>query len=326
LNFSLITKILNELSDRKRLLILQHKEPDGDSLGASLSMSSMFTRMGHRVSLILPDEVPEYLRFLSGVKKIRIEKKVFLKDFDGVILIEAMNFKRTGLEVVIDDFFGPVVAIDHHMEDIKDSSKLILNIKDVSSVSEIVFHFFKCLGLPIKKEEAIALFTGIYTDTGKFSEGNTTPQSLKIAGELMELGIDVKKVYQKLYGEKPLRSLKLLSKVLSTIKVLGKVGIIEVTKDMLNETGADMDDTKEFINYIRDIKGIEIAVFFREEKDGVRITFRSKKENVYRIAKKISRLPNGISGGGHFLAAGAFVKENLKEVKKTVLQLLKEWT
>ena len=85
MNFSLITKILNELSDRKRLLILQHKEPDGDSLGASLSMSSMFTRMGHRVSLILPDEVPEYLRFLSGVKKIRIEKKVFLKDQHQVL-------------------------------------------------------------------------------------------------------------------------------------------------------------------------------------------------------------------------------------------------
>ena len=314
----IIFKIVDELRERKRLLILQHENPDGDSISSSLALNSLFTRLGNRVSVVLPEEVPEIFQFLPGVRKIGIKKEVDLSLFDAVILVEAQSFERTGVNVKFDGFEGSVIIIDHHVKENLMHGAIVMNDELASSSAEIVYRFFKLLDIPIKKEEALLLFVGIYTDTGRFQESNTTSSSLKIASELVEVGVDVKKVYEKLYGENSLKRWLLLSKVLSNIEIDDGISIMKVKREYLKETGTEMQDTRDFINFARDIKGVEVAILLREDEGGVRVTFRSKKMDVSRIAKKFH-------GGGHKLASGCFLKGfGLEEAKRKVIEILKE--
>jgi len=166
---------------------------------------------------------------------------------------------------------------------------------------------------------ALCIYTAIVTDTGSFRYSNADPEAFRITGELVELGINPWYVAERLYESQPRKRLELLALALSTLTVSknGNFASVTVTMDMYEKTGAGADLTDGFVNYPRSIHGVEVAIFFREVKEGlVKVGFRSKgKVNV-------SALAAAFGGGGHHNAAGCMVNGTIDEVKTTVFSHL----
>jgi len=165
------------------------------------------------------------------------------------------------------------------------------------------------------------LYIAILTDTGSFNYENTSGATHKIAGELLGYGLDPALVSESVYERRSLEDIKLLALVLDTLKVNkdGTVAYMEVTKDMLEKTGADLAKSEGLINYARSIDKVKVAVLFKEDlKDSnkINISFRSKGDGIVVDVNKIASL---FGGGGHTRAAGCVITGSLEEAKKKVL-------
>ncbi|MFA6078894.1 MAG: DHHA1 domain-containing protein [Candidatus Omnitrophota bacterium] len=173
------------------------------------------------------------------------------------------------------------------------------------------------------KEAALYLYIAILTDTGSFNYDNTSSVTHEVAGELLGYGLDPALVSENVYERRSISDIKLLGLVLSTIKVnkTGDVAYLEVTKDILKSTGADIAKSEGLINYARSIDKVRVAIIFKESLDSsgkVNVSFRSKGEIDVNV------LASHFGGGGHMKASGCIIKGTLDEAKKKVLDRVEE--
>jgi phosphoesterase RecJ-like protein len=173
--------------------------------------------------------------------------------------------------------------------------------------------------VPIDKNIATNLYTAILVDTGGFRYSNTSSESLKIASHLVEAGAKPWDITKEVYENIPYKSLKLLGLSLSTIEKKDGIAWITSTKSMFDKTGTTAEDCEDFVDFPRKVRGIEVAVFFRQDgRKTFKISLRSKgKVNVQKIAKSFG-------GGGHAPAAGCKIHGTLKEVQDKVFREIRK--
>jgi len=308
-----IKEVIQALLRFKNVVITGHAGADGDSIGASLALASFLRRLGIRVTNYQKDGIPDNLQFLDS-GRIKCADKIDLDKKDAVIFMECYMPGRSGFD------FGEKLAdlttvnIDHHPDNKKYAEFNIVDA-DVSSVSEIVYRFFEIQGLPVQKQEAVCLLTGIMTDTGRFSQKNTTKEAFRIAAGLMEAGAEPVKIYNRVYGSQKPSTLRLLSATLGTLEITdGKVSSMYTSCEMFRKTKTTCEDTKDFINFARDINGVEATCYVREMSGGaLRVNFRSVKKNILPFARKLG-------GGGHNLACGVTVKGKFEEAREKIIK------
>jgi len=184
-----IIETVSALSSLKNVLITGHAGPDGDSIGSALALASFLRRLGMRATICQSDEIPREIASL-GVSGIKMLKRPGLAGRDGIIFIECFIPGRSGFTFTKDN-------IDHHPDNRNYGDYNIVD-PGVSSTAEIIYQFFILRRLPILKSEAAALLTGIVTDTGRFSQKNTTPECMDIAAELIRSGADISKLYNRI--------------------------------------------------------------------------------------------------------------------------------
>jgi phosphoesterase RecJ-like protein len=185
----------------------------------------------------------------------------------------------------------------------------------------MVYKLFKEMGMAITKETALALYIAILTDTGSFNYDNTSSVTHEIAGELLGYGLDPAAVSERVYEKKSISDIKFLGMVLSTLKVnkTGDIAYLEITKAMMEETGATAAKAEGFVNYARSIDSVKVAAIFREEKDGkINVSFRSKGE------ADVNKIASSFGGGGHIRASGCVIAGTLTEVEKKVFAKIEE--
>jgi len=309
----LIKKTLKALLNLKNAVIVGHSGPDGDSIGASVALASLLTRVGLRAIICQRDSIPQELIFLAH-GRVKVCEKLNLEGKDVLIFMECFLPERSGFSFTSGDLEKrTVINIDHHPDNKKYADFNIVD-PNVSSVSEIIYNFFRIQKLPILKNEAVPLLAGIMTDTGRFSQENATSDALLISADLMKKGADLNKLYNKIYGSQRQERIKLLALTLKTLEILsgGRVALLYTDRKMFDETGGDYSDTKDFINYARDIKGVEAACYLRETADGkAHLNLRSLRKNTLPFIKKFG-------GGGHRLASGATIDGNFSEIIEKV--------
>jgi phosphoesterase RecJ-like protein len=170
---------------------------------------------------------------------------------------------------------------------------------------------------------ATALYTAILTDTGSFRFQNTTASSLEAAARLLTYGVKPAHVAEHVYGSHSLRKFRLLGLALGTLQTClsGNVATMWVTKEMLDKAGASPIEADGFINFPRDIRGVEVAILFKEEGPAgeVKVSLRSKRINVV-----VSRVAERFQGGGHPNAAGCTLSGSAETVRKLVLKAIAE--
>ena len=304
----------------RAFLIATHVLPDGDAIGSTLGLGFGLQKTGRRVVLACPGGVPDSLSFLPGSNRI-VTPDHISGEFDAAVILDSSDLDR------IEGIAGripsgvPVINVDHHV-----TNKMFgtYNYVDpgAAAVGEQVYRILTAMRVPVDRDMATCLFTAVGTDSGFFRFSNTSPTTLRIAARLVEKGAEPFRISEQVYETKTLGSLKLLGRVLDTLQTdeAGKVAWVEVRREWLSEFGVDEGQTEGFVNYPRMVKGVEVALLFRESAEGkIRVGMRSRGDF------DVSALAEVFTGGGHSRAAGCSVEAtSLEDARQAVLRKVYE--
>lgn len=317
--------MINAIRKYKTFLITAHVNLEGDSLGSQLAMKEFLTRMGKDAFIVDNDNVPEHYKFLPGADEVRnVQDRI--RDFDAAVVLDCPTLQRVGrVKEVIEKRAKAIINIDHHIsnEEFGDVNWVEPN---ASSAGEMVYRLFKETGVLLTKESALSLYIAILTDTGSFNYENTSSVTHEIAGELLGYGLDPAVVSESVYERRSIEDLKLLGLVLATVKLNkeGTLAYMEVTREMLKQTGADISKSEGLINYARSLDKVKVAVLFKEDAgddNRINISFRSKGDG---DAVDVNKVASFFGGGGHMRASGCFIEGTLKQAERKVLAKIEE--
>lgn len=307
------------LRQRRRFLVTGHLQPDGDAIGSMLALGEILRALGKDVVLYNPDSLPERYLFLPGTAAVVRVLPEGVR-FDATLVVDCGDEKLLGPSWPGRDVTGTVVVLDHHRSH-KEFGDVVLRT-DACAVGEMVYRLAEHLGVPISRAAAECIYASMCTDTGGFRYASTTPDSLRIAAELVERGAQPWKTSWHLFEAWPLERLQLLTDVLGTLEVLdhGRVALLKVPRAVLARHGASSDMIEGFINFARMIAGVEVSALVSEGDNGtVRTSLRSRG----RIP--VDAIAARFGGGGHLAAAGcSFEGVGLEAAAERVAKALVE--
>ncbi len=314
-----IERIAGLLRSETTFLILTHFRPDGDAIGSQLALTLLLKDLGKHVEAWNDDEVPAKFRFLPGSGMIQ-KPAAAPRDFDVVISIDASNWQRVGTAAQKIKSKKYFINIDHHVSNDK-FADINWIVPGAPASGQIAYDLIQRGGFKLTRDIATCLFAAISTDTGSFTYANTSADSLRVAAELVQAGVDVGEVCRHIYESYPYARLQLLQRALADLKLAHnkRAAYYWVTNEMYEESGAKREDTEGLIDYARSIEGVYVAILFEElpEPNKVRISLRSKhpKVDVNSIARRFG-------GGGHHEAAGARITGETHEIEAKVIALV----
>lgn len=322
-----IKRFLSQVAQNQRFLVVSHTSPDGDAIGSILAMGLFLEQMGKDVILYNQDPVPYNFGFLEGAD--RVLQELPEGPIDMTVILDCAEAARVG-----DDFAnwlavrradasdaGQVAVVDHHKTWDADVADVYVRDVKAAAAGELVWHIAAAAGAEMTVGLAEALYCCLLTDTGSFRYSNTSRTTFRIAGELVEAGVEPWKMTSEIYESQPRERLTLLAMVLDTLEFsdCGRLAFLRVEERMFAAAGTETDLTDGFINYARSIRGVEVATQIRESEDGAwRISFRSRgKVDVSALAAKFG-------GGGHYNAAGCTIVGTSDEIVAKLSQALVE--
>ena len=325
-----IPALKEQLSNRKEIVIIPHKNPDGDALGSCLGLKHFLDLMSHSCSVISPNDYPEFLEWIPGQEQIikhnKSEEKsekllleadlIFTLDFNSLSRIKPMD-------EILENCKATKIMIDHH-EQPDDYADLMYSDPGLGSTCEMVYNLMEALDISlINKTIATCIYTGIMTDSGSFRFQSTTAVTHSIVSNLLDMGIDHTQIHNNIYDSYSFGRLQLLGKALTNLVKVEPLNAVYITLSQEELTQCDFKkgDTEGFVNYGLSLDGIILAIILIEntQEKIIKMSFRSKgKFNVNEFARK------HFNGGGHHNAAGGVSHENLEvttqKVHQTILQ------
>jgi phosphoesterase RecJ-like protein len=311
-------KIADFLRECRRVVVLSHRDPDGDAVGSAAGMARILSDAGIEATAVLPGGVPPLYAFVPDADRILAEPPAEAPDV--FVVVDATSPSRLGdLERALRPGV-PVVNIDHHPDNSRFGDHVWVD-SDACATALMIEEWAASNNFPIGREAAELLYVGIVTDTGRFTYANTDARCLEAAGRLVRLGADPHRIATNVYEKSSPASLQLLGCALTTLDFRegGAVAALHVTRRMLEETGARDEDADGFSTYARSIEGVRVGIFFRETKEGaVKVSFRSNEGvEIHDVARRFG-------GGGHPRASGARVPGPIEEAKEAVLRAVTE--
>ncbi len=326
-------KYLKELIKKKQqnIVIVSHRNPDGDAIGASMAIYNYFLKLGHQVHFVVPNNYPQFLNWLPNVKNTLIYEwykskcKSVFKSCDILFTVDFNDLSR------IREFQEELmpancykILIDHHPEP-GNFADLTISDTSVSSASELVYLFLNALDFNgiIDKDIAECIYTGIMTDTGCFSFNSSNRQTFEIVADLIDFSIDKDKIYGLVFNNYSMDRMRLMGHCLHekmTYLPELNTAFIELTQEDIKKYNFKVGDSEGFVNIPLSIKGVILSVLFTEKDDIVKLSLRSKGNfPVNKIAKDY------FNGGGHFNAAGGESELPMKETVEKLVSILNEF-
>jgi phosphoesterase RecJ-like protein len=313
----MIEGILTTIGEAQRFLVASHRNPDGDAIASTLALTGFLREQGKEVVAFNLDGVPEELIFLPGADSV-VSRLTETDSFDVGFILDSGELSRAGS--FLKDHCRRLINIDHHPHS---ESFGYYNFVDeqACAAGALVHRLIRAADQTVSADVALCLYTAILSDTGSFRYSNANPEAFQIASELVRIGVSPWMVAGHLYESRPAKQLHLLNRALETLVLspCGRFGAVSVTTDMLTATGTGPEHTDGFVNYPRSIRGVEVALFFRQiGPESFKIGFRSKgKVDVGNLARELG-------GGGHHNAAGATISGELAHVQQAVFTRLNE--
>jgi phosphoesterase RecJ-like protein len=304
---AIIEDLVASIGSNQRFLVATHVRPDGDAIGSVLSMTHLLQRLGKRADPYCQDPTPTAYKFLPAVHSIR-DAVPRPSLYEVAILVDCGEFLRVGPSLLESIRQVPfLICIDHHVSHTS-FGDLFWNRTSASSTCEMLYDLCLSLQLTIDADLATTLYTGLLADTGSFRFSNTNQRVLEIAADLVASGADPAFIAEQVYDSASVESLRLLARVLATwsFHADGRLATAEMSQEMFSETAATPGDAEGFINFLRSVKSVEMAMLFREGTEGkVHVSMRSKGDvDVASFARRQG-------GGGHRHAAAFEVSGRL---------------
>ena len=318
------------LLEKSKILITTHVNPDGDAIGSSLGLYNFLIKLGHEVSVVVPNDYPDYLKWMKSDKKIinfsdNTDKvQELIKDVQIIFCLDFNNLSRINeLGKLIEKSNAKKVLIDHHLnpDNFYDFKYHDVN---ASATAELVYDLISYIDEElIDKDISDCIYTGILTDTGSFRFSSTTSKVHRIIAQLLDEGVKSEQIGKKIYESNSFDKLKLLGYSLSEkLEIIcnGKAAYIVLTRKDLLSHNYRKGDTEGIVNYALSILGVNMAAMIIESKDRIKFSFRSSGNfSVNKFAN------NHFNGGGHKNAAGGSIEDKLSVALEIFLKSVSKY-
>ncbi|MGD1946833.1 MAG: bifunctional oligoribonuclease/PAP phosphatase NrnA [Croceivirga sp.] len=325
------TELRDLIETSENIVIVPHKNPDGDAIGSSLGLYHFLKLLGKTAQVIVPNEYPKFLKWIPGHETVlNFEKQnsqtmAALGRADLIFTLDFNHFSRTGqLEKHLEQSDANFIMIDHHQQP-GDYAQITYSDVMMSSTCEMVFNVIEALHKTssITKEIATCLYTGIMTDTGSFKFSSTTSRTHRVVAELIDRGAENMQIHQRVFDTNSPSRLHLLGVALNNLKILKeyRTAYITLSQKELDQYQFSKGDTEGFVNYGLTLEDIIFAVIFIENKEEgiIKISFRSVGDfSVNEFARA------HFNGGGHTNAAGGRSTISMEETVQKFNALLKD--
>jgi len=317
-----ILNSVNELfSEKRNIILIPHSSPDADALGSCLAIYHFFNQE-NEVNIISPNEYTEILNFLPGSENIlnyERDKEKCENIFNKGDVIFTLDFNSLGrarnLSSLISKSSATTIMIDHH-ENPDNYADITISNSKMSSTCEMVYDFICSIDKSkIDNKIATCIYTGIVADTGSFRFPSTTSKTLRVGSELINHGVNVTEIFEKLHNNFQFKRLKLLGSAINNFKKIEGLPVVytSITDKDQKVNDFKKGDSEGFVNFGLSVADILCSVLFIEKKDEglIKISFRSKGD--FKVNIFASKYFNG---GGHEHASGGISKLSLKETEK----------
>ena len=327
LNEAQFSQLEQLITTADNILITCHKSPDGDAIGSCLGWAEYLRMRGKEVTVIVPDQFPDFLMWLPNTEKIvRYDKHKEKCDmlFKIADLVFCLDYNATSrvndMEPALVSSPAPKVLIDHHLDpDVP--AVLTISVPEASSTSELVFRIvwqmdgFKNLG----RQFAIPIYCGMMTDTGGFLYNSSRPEIYFIIGELLTKHIDKDRIYRNVYHNYSEDRIRLMGYVMyEKLTYLPEyhAAYYAITKDELRRFHFVKGDAEGLVNIPQQIKGLRLSISLREDTE--------KKKLVWVSLRSVDQFPCNkmaaefFNGGGHLNASGGHLDMTMDEAVETV--------
>ncbi len=331
----MILKQFNELQSYlespRNIVIVGHRNPDGDAMGSTLGLYHYFKKKGHQPTVVVPNEYPDFLHWLPGSETTyrfdwqNTQSQRAIKNSDIIFLLDFNALHRVGndMQNTLEGYENDFALIDHHQQ--PDDFTYMFSDVEMCSTCQMVYHFIEKMGDVDLIDAAIAtcLYTGIMTDTGSFRFRSTTSLTHKVIANLIDKGAENDRIHSNVYDSSSYGRLQLLGQALQNLKVLPeyKTAYITITEAEKAANNFKKGDTEGVVNYALSVAGIVMAAIFIEDKEQnlIKISFRSKGSfSVNQFSRE------NFSGGGHDNAAGGKSLLSMAETVEKFISLLPE--
>lgn len=297
----------------KDAVIITHRSPDGDCVGAGFAMKEILQQLGIRSRVVCHDVFPKRYDFLTEVGAG--------EEFEPQTII-AVDIADTKLMGRYQEIYGDKVqlCIDHHISNKNYAEKTLLRA-EASAACEVIYDLAKFMGIKITEHCAKCLYTGMATDSGCFKFQCATAHTHEVVAEIMReySNINFAKINRNMFEVKSYGRIKLESEFNNIAETYldGKLCIIAVTKDMMNTLGVSDEELEGFASLTIQYEGVEVGIFMRERQDDYKCSFRSADE------VNVSKICELFNGGGHIKASGCNISGNLDDIKKQFVEAVK---
>jgi phosphoesterase RecJ-like protein len=293
-------------------VLIAHKNPDADSLGAACAFYSYLLRSQKKITLFcISAEVNPNLAFLPWFDKITDR---FPEDADCMISFDCGSYGRIGIEKEL-----PLLNIDHHVSNDFYGTHNIINTSAIST-TEVVYDYFVANGIKINGKIATALYAGLLEDSKCFSVPECSSKTFAMAQNLIDSGADHPLCSEWLFRRRSLASLRVRGILLKQMKLLvdGRLAVFEVSLSVLEETGATLSECKRVLDEALGMRSVQAAMMVIEHpRGGVKLSLRTDG------AVNASNIMMSFGGGGHVKRAGTRLKhENYDELVKNMMVMI----
>ena len=304
-----------------RVAVLTHTNPDGDAIGSSLALALALGKMGIDAQVVIPDGLPDFLRWLPGIERsttFAYKREKAVEIIEGADLIFCLDFndpkRLNGVEEYLEKSTARKVLIDHH-EDPVQFTDITISETWRGSVGEMIYLFLKEVfdGEVIDKEIATCLYVAIMTDTGNFNYASSYPEIFHIVGDLMKYDLEKDRIFSNVYDAFSEDRMRLQGYCMQEKMVVlpeYHTAYISLTDEELKKFNHRKGDTEGFVNIPFSVKGVRFTALFVEKKDRIKASFRSRGQFPVNLVAS-----EHYHGGGHVNAAGG---DSFKTMEETL--------
>ena len=319
-------RVVDALLSAARVVVTAHVKPDGDALGSALALAGFLRGAGRDAIAMGIEPLPESLLFLEGADSVLRANKYRWQRGDLLCLVDCASEDR--IQMALRPLFGkvPMAIVDHHWPKDPYPTDAVYAVPDASSTSELVWDLAQVAGWTLTHPIAEALWTGIVTDTNRFSYSSSTPSTLRCAAELLEKGaVRASLIADESYNLVSERRLRLQDRLIRNVRLScgGRLSIGHLLPEDYAAEGATSADSSNFVDVPRFIRGVEVAAFVYPVRSGAAtcISMRTT-DDAHDAAKFCARW----GGGGHARAAGATLEKPVEEALVELREALERFT
>src|SRR5215208_6313577 len=299
-------EVVNFLKGPIRVAITTHVGADGDAIGSAAALIYLVRSLGGEAVFCHAEEVPNYLRWLLPDKPL---KECPLGH--DLLVVDTSRADRIGAPGD-----HPVrLNLDHH-EDNPLYGEMNLVDKGAAASAQIVAALYAEAGVPLHRKAAEAIYTGVSTDTGGFRFRNVSPTAHELVADLLRAGVVPAEVDYRINRTGTVEQLNIVGASMANAERFGEALISVVDREDYERTGTGELDSKEAIDRLRNVAGVEVVAHLREVEGGTKASLRSEGVDVGELARLFG-------GGGHRLAAGYTASKPPREAREDLLSVLK---